>query len=393
MWTRSWRDRHQVASLGIVRRPDLALRLLALGGLLGVGCAGSGPRPAPAWIQTPPPHSARALVFVGQAQGPDETTARELAVGRALTELSKYCGAAVSSRFELVDAEIDGRSVQTVSETVTVAGETLALERVTVEATVVEPRPGGGFNGYARIEWPRAEYTELQRLRRDRAMSAIPPLLEAEAAIERRSPSRARTALAEAEERWGDSVAQIPLDHPRFPHTGALTAAIEAAGRALDTLESERARSLAVGVDCRPVACPADRVGRVRARVTKAGLSVASRPVPPDLVRAIGRVPDLALRPPDRETAFLLAVTYDVEAMGEEDGFVFARCGARAVVFDTDRARIVEMTEVKPRKGGHLHIEGAAARACRDAEGELGPWLDGVLGRLADRSRAEVSAR
>lgn len=361
-------------------------RLLWSLGWLAAGCASQGPQPAPAWIQTPPPHTGRALVFVGQAQGRDGATARELAVGRALTELSKYCGAEVSSNFELVDAEIDGRSVQRVKETVTVSGETLALEQVTVEETLIQPRPGGGYDGYARIRWPRSQYARLQAKRRAQAMSALEPFFAAEAALKARRPAEARRQLGEAAERLGDSKAEVPLEHERFAHSGMLHAAIAAAGRAVDELEAERARSLAVGVDCRrsaePAPCPADRVGRVRERVTAVGLSVASRAVPSGLVRAIASAAAPTLGPEDRTTAFLLAVTYDTESLGEQDGFVFARCGARAVVFDTDAGRIVDMTEVQPKKGGHVHLEGAMARGCREAESELSRWLDTTLPRL-----------
>ena len=59
-----------------------------------------------------------------------------------------------------------------------------------------------------------------------------------------------------------------------------------------------------------------------------------------------------------------------------------SRCGAQAALVDTDRGEIVDTVAIPPRKGGHLDLERAAERGCRDADAEVRSWLGGVLGRV-----------
>lgn len=364
-------------------RTGLALFGVAVAGL---ACGGSTAlRPAPSWISTPPRHSPITLVFVGQAAAKDRVTARELAVGRALTELSKFCGATLSTEFVLVDAERNGVAEQRVQETVRVAGAEIPLEGVVVEETVVQPQPDG-FDGYARVRWPRRAYQAFLARRRDQIVAAVAPFEAAEAALARMRLVEAAARLEEARARLGGVEAQVSLDHPRFPHSGVLSDAVEALERRLARLSAERLGRIAVGVDCgvrrAQVDCPAHRVGGIQEEITGAGLAVPPRAVPPDVVRAIagGSVPTLGEA--ERSAAHLLAVTFDVEPLGEQDGFVFARCGAQAALVDTDRGEIVDTVAIPPRKGGHLDLERAAERGCRDADAEVRSWLGGVLGRV-----------
>ena len=72
------------------------------------GEGGDGARTAlaaPAWFHTPP-KGARSLFFVGDANGAsDEGTARELAVQKALAQLTVYCGASIKSDFTSLERE------------------------------------------------------------------------------------------------------------------------------------------------------------------------------------------------------------------------------------------------------------------------------------------------
>ena len=76
-----------------------------------------------------------------------------------------------------------------------------------------------------------------------------------------------------------------------------------------------------------------------------------------------------------RTAGYVLAVRYDARLLAKEDGFVFARCGARGVVYDTDADRVVGTKEVQPSKAGHVHFEGAVEKSCRKAEQTLTAWL------------------
>ena len=142
---------------------------------------------------------------------------------------------------------------------------------------------------------------------------------------------------------------------------------------------------ISVGVDCSAAPrvpqsnCPARRAGHIRQRVTAGGWTVSSTELPHDLARTIAnaKTPDPAATP--RESGYILAVAYDAESLGEEDGFAFARCGARGVLLESETRRIVDTTEVPPQKGGHLHYRGAVAEGCAQAEARVVVWLEKLL--------------
>jgi hypothetical protein len=120
-------------------------------------------------------------------------------------------------------------------------------------------------------------------------------------------------------------------------------------------------------------------VGRIKEEVAASGLEVSTTALEPQLARSIATSASPEVGPEVRGSGYVVAVTYDADMLGEEDGFTFARCGARGVLFDTEREKIVSVKEVPPKKGGHLHFEGAVEQGCQEAEADLVTWLGGAI--------------
>lgn len=371
------------------RRPSRSIstwraRGLAVGlAFAGVACAG-GQTPPPSWFTRPPSANAGLLYFVGEStQAPERGTARDLAVQKAIASLTQYCGATVKSDFSSVERETNGQMEQMVALTVDVSGEELTLREAVIEETLVQPGSAGGFDGYALVRWPRARYDEVLQMQQARAQRALQVFLEAEVAFTERRVADTRQKLSETMRILGATRAQVALGHSRFAHTGLLFDASIALGQRLEAFERTRRGVMAVGLDCRldgaTRPCLPQHVGQVRERVTRSGIDVSANGLSPALARAISDAGGPTVEADVRDSGYVLAVTFDARSLGSQDGFVFARCGARAVVFDTDGGRIVGMTEVKPSKGGHVHLDGAVEKACEPTAGNVDAWLERVL--------------
>lgn len=370
----------------------VARRVAALFLGLGFACT-TGSAPPPEWFSRPPASDARFLFFVGDATGaPDPALARETAISKALASLTQFCGAVVTSDFRSVEREQNGVLEQTVSLTVDVAGEELTLREAVVEETTTRPA-GRGHDGFARIRWPRAQYQRVLAMQQARGQRALAVFTEAEAAFASARVGPARTLLREARAILGPARAQTPLEDRRFSHTGLLFDAIGQLGERVEAFERDRRSRIAVGVDCqeggKTASCPNQRVGRLQEQVSASGLLVASAELPPTLARQIasGAAPDVD--GPARNAGFVLAATYDIKMLGEENGFVFAHCGARGVLFDTEQRTIVASREVSPKKGGHLDFPKAAEVGCLEAEQDLMRWIPAAIGQV----RAEEAPR
>ena len=347
-------------------------------------CRGATPptrqgHPAPSWFAQPP-SSARFLYFVGDASGAaDETMARDLAVQKALGELTVYCGASVKSEFNSEDVERNGVSLQSVSLTVDVAGNEMTIRRAIVKETSVGPAGDGGFDAFALIEWPRVEYENVLLAQRQRAERALSLYLAAEHAVRAFRITEARQTLAESRDILGPMKAQLPLDHPTHTNSALLFEAVTALQQRLETLARDRRQRLGIAVTCqengRPAPCRSPREGRIRERAAQTGFRVSTTPVPPDVAERI--LTSNAPQPNDalRAAAFVLTVRYDARLLAKEDGFTFVRCGARVALYDTDADQIVGTTEVKPIKAGHVHFEGAATKSCEKAEASVVSWI------------------
>lgn len=372
-------------------RLALALLLATPGATSLSGCSGgraaarAGPT-APKWFQSPP-KGARSLYFVGSAAGAaDEQTARDLAVQKALSELTVYCGANITSDFSSEEVERNGQLTQTVSLTVDIAGDEMTIREAVVKETKSGAASDGTWDAFALVEWPKAQYEAVLASQRQRAERALALYLEAEQAAGGMQIALAETKLRESKQILGPMKAQVPLRHAKYTNSALLWDAVQAMKTRLADIVAKRRRVLHVAVLChqngKPAACPSHRVGAVKQSVSRGGLEVSADRVEPrvaeEIVSSSSPRGDASLR----SAGFVLAVRYDGKLTAQEDGFTFVHCGARGVVYDTDAHRIVQVHEVKPRKGGHVHFEGALEKSCGKAEEDMVAWLGETLPKL-----------
>ncbi len=360
-----------------------ALALLALGLTAGCGTtktARTGPA-APKWFNSPP-KAARSLYFVGSASGAfDEQTARELAVQKALSDLTVFCGAQIKSDFQSEEVERNGKLTQSVSLTVDIAGDELTIREAEIKASETGPGSDGTWDAYALIQWPKAQYEAVLASQRQRAERALAVFLEADAAAKRLQLAQAQDKLKEAKMILGPMKAQVPLKHGTFTNSGLLWDAVQALKARLAELDKERRRVFHVAVLCagQSTDCPSHRTGAVTSKVATLGFKVSATGVPPEVAGEIVTSSNPKQDASMRSAGFVLAVRYDGKLTAREDGFVFTHCGARGVVYDTDANRIVAVHEVKPMKAGHVHVKGALEKSCAKAEKNVMGWLDTTL--------------
>ena len=385
--------------LGFLRQTVRLALLCAMTVACGSTRSGSGngepnrrPFPAPQWFQSSAKGDARFLYFIGSANGSvDEGTARELAVQKALYELSVYCGATLTTDFKSVEIEKNGKLNQQVALAVDVAGEEISIQEADTERWKVGRGSDGRYDAYVRIRWPRRQYQRVLAAQQARAERALALYLKAESATNAYRISDALRFVREARQALGPNRGQLPLRHPKYSNSGLVYDATEALAVRLQDMKKDLAGRMAVSVVClengAPKRCASRWVGTIRGRVTQAGFEVASRSVSTPTTNAIleaqNPAPDAALR----SSGYVLAVKYDARLSGEDSGFVFARCGARGVLFGTDRKEILRITEVKPQKGGHVHFEGAVKKGCEQAEAKLVAWIDRHVGALKGNQR------
>ena len=365
----------------------LAPALLALAACSGAGAARRGPS-APAWFDKPPT-SARMLYFAGAASGAsDEQSARDLAIQKAMSELTVFCGAQITSDFSSSEVERDGQLSQSVSLTVDISGDELTIREAVVEQVETGPASDGTWDAFVLLEWPKARYQEVLAMQRQRAERALAVFLKAKASADALELGAAEAQVSEAKQILGPMKAQVPLDHPDYGNSALLYDAVSNLRDTLKDLRDKRRKLFHVAVVCSDkgadAPCPDHRVGAMKSRVAGSGLKVATTAMAPGVAQQIlasaSPKADRALR----SAGFVLAVHYRAKLTAEEDGFTFVHCGARGVVYDTDANRIVEAHEVKPLKGGHVHFEGAKEKSCGKVDAQLTTWMDRTLRKFAE---------
>lgn len=358
---------------------DMARRRLSAGGLAlllawAVAACGAGraAAPPPKWFQNPPP-SSRALYFFGDAtQAPEESMARDLAVQKALHELTVYVGASIKSDFKSEERERDGESEQTVSLTVDVSGEEMTIREARVKRIEVHPGDGATFDGYAMIEWPKSEYDAVKEAQAERAGRALASYRAARAALDDAKLPKAKSDLADAERFLGPSRAPIRLSDPEIKDTTVLRGAIEALAARVLALSSERNQVCAVGVVCAKngasAPCTAARLGVLRAAVSKSGRRVATELPGTSLLEGILATGQVTPDPSLKTAGCIVAVQLTADLLEAGDPFTFVRYGARTVVFDTDSGRILHSEEIPPTKVGHTSFDAAMNKGFDQAE-------------------------
>lgn len=344
------------------------------------GSGGGSELAAPQWFQNRP-KSSSSLFFVGDSAGAsDEGSARDLAIQKALSELTNYCGATVKSTFNSLDREANGKSEQVVSLQVDVAGDEITVREAVVRQTVVGKDSSGLFAGYALVEWPRVQYEAVLAAQRERGKHALALFLKAEAAANENDSVAAREAWKEAKTTLGPQKSQVPLDHPTYKNTGLLWDAIVALGERLEASSKEKRGVFAVAVECvregKPTSCNASRAGTLRQALAKTGKKVASEAVPSTVASSILSSENPTLDRSVRNAGYVIAIRYTADLQAVDGPFTFVRYGARGVVFDTASNRIVNVQEISPEKEGHPSFEGAMEKGWTTAEKKLVKWIE-----------------
>jgi hypothetical protein len=368
--------------------PVLSLLVLAA---CGGSNASSRPAPSataeppPAWF-TAPPSSPLSLYFVGDAtQSAEESIARDLAVQKALHNLTVYVGASVKSSASAVDREHNGVMEQVVSVTVDVAGEEMTIREAVVKKVVVQHGSAGSFDAYALIEWPKGQYEAVLASQRDRARRALDLYLSADAATGNAELGKANESMDEAEKLLGPNRSVIPLEHPKIKDSTVLRTALDALRKRVREIAAERVNVCAVGVLCQKngsrTPCTSSRLGVFRQAVAKSGRKVATQLPTEGVLEGILSSGQLAADDSVRSAGCVVAIQLNAELLEAGDPFTYVRYGARTVVYDTSSSRIVHSSEVPPTKMGHTSFDAAMNKGFDQAEKIVADEIVSALSR------------
>lgn len=334
---------------------------------------------APAWFSAPP-KSPRSLYFVGDANGAsDEASARELAVNKALAELTLYCGASIKSEGKSLERERNGHLEQVVSMTVDVAGDELTVKEAVVKHAVAGRGSDGTYDAYALLEWPKAQYDAVQTMQRDRGKHALELFLKARGRADELDVGGSKGLLKEARAILGPMKSTILLQNAEYKNTALLYEAMTALQDRLDGLDKERKQVFAVAVEClkdgKPATCNPSRAGALRQALSGSGRKVAVEAIPASTARDILSSENPSADKTVRSAGYVVAVRYTADLQAVEGPFTFIRYGARAVVYDTSTNRIICAYEVPLQKEGHPTFEGAMEKGFNIAEKAMLGWL------------------
>lgn len=337
----------------------------------------------PDWIANPPKHGI-VLSFVGDMVGaPDEGMARQGAQQKALSELQNYVGANVISDSKFVEGETNGQQSVSVEVSVSVAGEQFVVEQAVVKKSVVMKTEDGRWNGYALIEWPRAQYEKILVIQRNKGKRALELTVSAKEAFDARDVSKAQDDLREAKKVLGDLRNVVPLDHPTYRDTALLKTGMTELDAQMASFEEGRKRLCAVGVRCikegAPTSCRASRLGVFREAVVTAGRKVSADVLNEATLKAILESDSPQLDKRMKSTGCIVAVQLTADFLEKTSNFTFVKYGARGVLFDTASGRIVASHEVAPTKVGHLDFDKAMEKGFDTAERELSKMLAAEL--------------
>lgn len=367
--------------------------------VVAAACASSTPAqtertPPPRWFEHPP-EGIDVLYFVGDTTGAsDEESARDLAIQKALHNLSVYVGATVTSNFGGTLREQDGKTEQVVELTVDVAGERFEIRQASLRQIKVAPSPDG-FDAYALVEWPKTQYEAVLETKRRRAQRALELYLEAEEHAQAYRDREATALLTQTETALGPAGTSVPIEHDRLTNTALLRDAVQALRRRLTDRHDAQKELCAVGVVCtrdgKTIPCDAGRAGAMTEAISQSGRSVADISIADDTVLTLTTSEQPSkLEGPARAFSCVVATSYDAKTLAVERGVLFIRYGGRAVIFDAIDGRIVDSKEVPSSKVGFPIFDGkkndaygrAEKKGFDAVEGDLAGWVKERLGGM-----------
>jgi len=348
---------------------------------LCIGCAGTvAHQPPPNWFTTPPTERG-TLLFVGDAtQQTDAETARDLAVQKALFQLSLKVGAKIESRFDSKEAETNGQGTQSVSLEMSIAGEELTARGVTIRKTVTQPQDDT-YDAYVLIAWPEKEYQAIVRTQQNRAEKALRDYLAAKDAMTAKNISEAIRLAENA----GLAVPAVPLrlSHPDIPDTTVLRQSLKELAAQARQLAKEKAGVCAMEVVCerdgQTKKCANSRYVALSRAITEAGKKVSSQRLGANLARMILDANSPTLSAEAKGSGCLVAVGFHSEHRAKSGPFIFINYSARVAVYDVESGRITHSFEVPPTKVGHVKYEGAMKKGFDAAQTKIATFLSNQL--------------
>ena len=344
---------------------------------LSIGCAGTkANQPPPSWFTTPPTETG-TLLFVGDAtQQSDAEIARDLAVQKALFQLSLKVGAKIESRFDSKESEKNGQSSQSVSLEMSIAGEEITARGVTIRKTVTTPR-GDSYDAYVMIAWPEAEYQAIVKTQQNRAEKALRDYLAAQDAITAKNITEAIRLAENA----AQAVPSVPLrlSHPDIPDTTVLRQSLKELAAQAKQLAKEKAGVCAMEVICerdgQEEKCANSRYGALSRALTEAGMKVSSRRLGTKLARMILDASSPTLSAEAKDSGCLVAVGFQSEHRAKSGPFIYINYSARVAVYDVESGRITHSLEIPSSKVGHVKYEGAMKKGFDVAQKKIGAYL------------------
>lgn len=349
-----------------------------------VACAAAPrpPPPAPAWFEKVP-ESRESLYFSGSSSAaPSPERARELAFQKAMSALVTFVGARVRSDFNSFEREQNGVHEQSVDLVVEVAGEEQTLRGVRLKDSATL-ESGGGWDGYALIEWPKKEREAVLAAAQARAQRALELYRQAEQARRSGDLSLALEGLKNTLDLLGASRAPLPLPDPELSTTETLRAA---ALSLRDRVEAERAakkKRCALGLRClrdgAASPCRAEHLAAFEGSITEAGLALAPGPIGAQSIAAILEGGGQSLEPGLESVGCVVAVELSSETLGKVGPFFYARGSGRLAIFDVESRQIRKTAQAKPDKVGHISEDQVAEKGYQQAEKALAPELARAL--------------
>lgn len=348
---------------------------------LCIGCASTTTVQAPpGWFTTPPSENG-TLLFVGDStQQSDAEMARDLAVQKALFQLSLKVGAKIESRFDSKESETNGKNSQSVSLEMSIAGEEFTARGVTIRKSVTHAH-ADSYNAYVLIAWPEVEYQAIVKTQQNRAEKALRDYLAAQDAVTAKNISEA-IRLAENAEKAVPSV-PLRLSHPDIPDTTVLRQSLKDLAAQARQLAQEKAGVCAMEVVCerdgKEVKCANSRYVALSRSLTETGKKVSSRRLGSNLARMILDANTPKLSAEAKDSGCLVAIGFQSEHRAKSGPFIYINYSARVAVYDVESGRITHSFEVPPTKVGHVKYEGAMKKGFDVAQGKIAAYLTGQL--------------